>query len=36
MVNNVVSPQIFWFLGVGSQVVTVIILFWYFRFKKWF
>jgi magnesium transporter len=36
MVNNVVSPQIFWGLGVGSQVATVIVLFWYFRFKKWF
>jgi magnesium transporter len=36
MVNNVVSPQTFWGLGVGSQVATVIILFWYFRFKKWF
>ncbi len=36
MVNNVVSPQIFWYLGVGSQVATVIILFWYFRYKKWF
>lgn len=36
MVNNIVSPQIFWGLGVGSQIATVIILFWYFRFKKWF
>jgi magnesium transporter len=36
MVNNVVSPQIFWGLGVGSQVLTVIILFGYFRYKKWF
>jgi magnesium transporter len=36
MVNNIVSPQIFWGLGVGSQVVTVIILFAYFRHKKWF
>ena len=36
MVNNVANPQIFWYLGVGSQVATVIILFWYFRFKKWF
>jgi magnesium transporter len=36
MVNNVVSPQIFWYLGVGSQVATVIILFGYFRYKKWF
>jgi magnesium transporter len=36
MVNGIVSPQIFWGLGVGSQVATVIILFWYFRFKKWF
>ena len=36
MVNNIVSPQIFWGLGVGSQAVTVIILFAYFRYKKWF
>jgi magnesium transporter len=36
MVNNVVSPQIFWGLGVGSQVLTAIILFAYFRYKKWF
>jgi len=36
MVNKIVSPQIFWELGVGSQLATVIILFWYFRFKKWF
>ncbi len=36
MVNNVVSPQMFWGLGVGSQIATVIILFAYFRYKKWF
>jgi magnesium transporter len=36
MVNNIVSPQIFWGLGVGSQVLTVMILFAYFRYKKWF
>ena len=36
MVNSIVSPQIFWGLGVGSQILTVIILFWYFRFKRWF
>jgi magnesium transporter len=36
MVNNIVSPQVFWGLGVGSQVATVIILFAYFRYKKWF
>jgi magnesium transporter len=36
MVNNIVSPKIFWGLGVGLQVITVIILFAYFRYKKWF
>lgn len=36
MVNNIVSPEIFWGLGVGSQIVTVIILFAFFRYKKWF
>ena len=36
MVNNIVSPQMFWYLGVGSQVLTVIFLFWYFRHRRWF
>jgi magnesium transporter len=36
MVNNVTSPQIFWWLGVGSQVLTVIGLMWYFKHRRWF
>jgi magnesium transporter len=35
MVNNIVSPEIFWYLGVGSQVATVIVLFWFFRRRRW-
>lgn len=36
MVNNIVSPQVFWGFGVGSQILTLGILFGYFRYKKWF
>lgn len=36
MVNGIVSPQTFWFLGVGSQVAAIVILMGYFRFKRWF
>jgi len=35
MVNNIVSPQIFWYLGVGSQIVTLGILFWFFKSRRW-
>ncbi len=35
MVNNIVSPEIFWYLGVGSQIVTLIILFAFFRSRRW-
>lgn len=35
MVNNIVSPQIFWYLGVGSQIVTLAILFAFFRRRRW-
>jgi magnesium transporter len=35
MVNNIVSPQTFWYLGIGSQVITVIILFAFFRSRRW-
>jgi magnesium transporter len=35
MVNGIVSPQMFWYLGVGSQVVTLIILFTFFRSRRW-
>ncbi len=36
MVNKIVSPELFWYLGVGSQVFTVFILFAYFRHRRWF
>jgi magnesium transporter len=36
MVNSVASPQIFWYLGVGSQVLTVMGLLWYFKHRRWF
>ena len=36
MVNNIVSPQVFWGLGVGSEIVAVVILLAYFRRKRWF
>ena len=36
MVNNIVSPQVFWYLGVGSQVLTVVGLLWYFKHRRWF
>jgi magnesium transporter len=35
MVNNIVSPQIFWYLGVGSQIATLAILFAFFRSRRW-
>jgi magnesium transporter len=35
MVNNIVSPQIFWYLGVGSQIATLAILFWFFKSRRW-
>jgi magnesium transporter len=36
MVNGITSPQIFWWLGIGSQVVGLAILLAYFRIKRWF
>jgi magnesium transporter len=36
MVNSITSPQLFWFAGVGSEVLCVAILLIYFRAKKWF
>lgn len=35
MVNNIASPHIFWWLGVGTQVVTLAILFAFFRSRRW-
>ena len=36
MVNSIASPQIFWYLGMGSQVLTVLVLLWYFKHRRWF
>lgn len=36
MVNNVANAQTFWYLGIGSQIMTVVALFAYFRHKRWF
>jgi len=36
MVNGITSPQTFWYIGVGSQVVGLAALLAYFRIKRWF
>jgi len=36
MVNGLGSAEIFWYLGVGSQLLTLVVLFWYFRRRRWF
>ena len=36
MINNIVDIKLFWFLGVGSQAATVVMLLLYFRHKRWF
>jgi magnesium transporter len=35
MVNNIVSGETFWYLGIGSQILTLIILFAFFRRRRW-
>ncbi len=35
MVNGIAGPGIFWYLGVGSQVFTLIVLFVFFRSRRW-
>jgi magnesium transporter len=35
MVNGITSPHSFWWLGVGSQVATLAILFWFFKSRRW-
>ncbi len=35
MVNGITSPEIFWWLGIGSQVATLAILFWFFKSRRW-
>ncbi len=36
MINGIASPQIFWWLGVGSQIATVIGLLVLFKRRGWF
>ena len=36
MVDHIAHGRMFWFIGVGSQVLTVIGLLWYFKHRKWF
>jgi magnesium transporter len=36
MVKNITSPNIFWYVGVGSQIVALLVLIGYFRFKRWY
>jgi magnesium transporter len=36
MVSGIASRKAFWLLGVGSEVVCLIVLLAYFRIKKWF
>ncbi len=35
LANNIQSPEIFWGLGIGSEAVTLAIMFWFFRRKRW-
>ncbi len=36
LVNHIISPAAFWFLGVGSEVAALVGLLAYFRYKRWF
>jgi magnesium transporter len=36
MVDHIAHGRMFWYLGVGSQVVTVIILLLFFKQRRWF
>src|SRR5215472_8205376 len=36
LVNHIVSPQAFWWLGIGSQIVALILLLVFFKARKWF
>jgi magnesium transporter len=35
MVNGLTSPEIFWYLGIGSQLATLAVLWWVFRRRGW-
>jgi magnesium transporter len=36
MVNGITTPQTFWLIGVGTQVVGLVALLGYFKIKRWF
>jgi magnesium transporter len=36
MVNGITTPQTFWLIGVGTQVVGLVALLGYFKLKRWF
>jgi hypothetical protein len=35
-VGHIAGPGTFWALGIGSEVVAITILFWFFKRKGWF
>jgi len=36
MVSFITPPWTFWYLGVGGQLLTLVVLLAYFRYKRWF
>ena len=36
LINHITSTASFWWLGIGSEVVALVALLAYFRFKRWF
>lgn len=36
LVSHITGPGTFWALGIGSEIVAIIILFWLFKRKGWF
>lgn len=35
LVNGITSQQSFWYVGVGSELVALVVLLWYFKAKRW-
>ncbi len=36
LVNHITGPGIFWALGVGSEILAIVALFFYFKYKRWY
>jgi hypothetical protein len=36
MVNHIASPQSFWLLGIGTQIVAIAALLLFFKARRWF